>query len=72
VEVIPQVGRNFEFALTVRDNVAVGGQTASDLMTLTATDAAGPFVVFKPKQRLGYKVMNKQLLGMWLVLMRLL
>jgi hypothetical protein len=42
VEVIPQVGRNFEFALTVRDNVAVGGQTASDLMTLTATDAAGP------------------------------
>jgi hypothetical protein len=36
-----QVGRNFEFALTVRD-VAVGGQTASDLMTLTATDAAGP------------------------------
>jgi subtilisin-like proprotein convertase family protein len=44
-EVIPQVGRNFEFALTVRDNVAVGGQTASDLMTLTATGAAGPFVV---------------------------
>jgi hypothetical protein len=36
-----QVGRNFEFALTV-SNVAVGGQTASDLMTLTATDAAGP------------------------------
>jgi hypothetical protein len=45
-----QVGRNFEFALTVRDNVAVGGQTASDLMTLTATDAAGPFS-FKPKQQ---------------------
>jgi subtilisin-like proprotein convertase family protein len=44
-EVIPQIGRDFEFALTVRDNVAVGGQTASDLMTLTATNAAGPFVV---------------------------
>jgi subtilisin-like proprotein convertase family protein len=44
-EVIPQVGRNFEFALTVRDNVAVGGQTASDLMILTATETAGPFVV---------------------------
>jgi subtilisin-like proprotein convertase family protein len=44
-EVIPQIGRDFEFALTVRDNVAVGGQTASDLMTLTATDAAGPFTV---------------------------
>jgi subtilisin-like proprotein convertase family protein len=44
-EVIPQVGRNFEFALTVRDNVAYGGQTASDLMTLTAVETAGPFVV---------------------------
>jgi subtilisin-like proprotein convertase family protein len=44
-EVIPQVGRNFEFALTVRDNVAIGGQTASDLMTLTAVKTAGPFVV---------------------------
>jgi hypothetical protein len=28
-------------SFTIRDNV-VGGQTASDLMTLTATDAAGP------------------------------
>jgi subtilisin-like proprotein convertase family protein len=44
-EVIPQVGRDFEFALTVRDNVGYGGQTASDLMTLTAVETAGPFVV---------------------------
>ncbi|NNF85832.1 MAG: T9SS type A sorting domain-containing protein [Winogradskyella sp.] len=33
-EVIPQNARDFEFALTVRDNVAVYGQTNSDLMTL--------------------------------------
>jgi hypothetical protein len=44
-----QVGRNFEFALTVRD-VAVGGQTASDLMTLTATSCSWTFCSFKPKQ----------------------
>jgi subtilisin-like proprotein convertase family protein len=44
-EVIPQVQRNFEFAMTVRDNVAVGGQTASDLMTLKTVQTAGPFKV---------------------------
>ncbi|NNE32728.1 MAG: T9SS type A sorting domain-containing protein [Winogradskyella sp.] len=33
-EVIPQGARDFEFALTVRDNVAVYGQTNSDLMNL--------------------------------------
>jgi subtilisin-like proprotein convertase family protein len=44
-EVIPQVTRQFEFALTVRDNVIYGGQTADDLMTLNSTIAAGPFVV---------------------------
>jgi hypothetical protein len=46
--VIPLIQR-FEFALTVRDNVAYGGQTASDLMTLNSVLTAG-LCSFKPKQ----------------------
>jgi subtilisin-like proprotein convertase family protein len=44
-EVIPEATRNFEFALTVRDNVIYGGQTADDLMQIRAVSLAGPFVV---------------------------
>ena len=44
-EVIPKVSRSFEFALTTRDNVVYGGQTASDLMTLSTVQSAGPFTV---------------------------
>ena len=44
-EVIPQAQRDFEFALTVRDNVVYGGQTADDLMQLSTDIAAGPFVL---------------------------
>ena len=44
-EVIPQVQIDFEFALTVRDNVLYGGQTADDLMNLSTDQLAGPFVV---------------------------
>lgn len=44
-EVLPSVGRNMEFALTVRDNVAGGGQNASDLMNVTVDGNSGPFMV---------------------------
>ena len=44
-EVLPSVSRSMEFALTVRDNNAGGGQTADDLMTVTTNAAAGPFTV---------------------------
>jgi len=44
-EVLPSVNRNMEFALTVRDNNAGGGQTADALMTVTTTTTAGPFRV---------------------------
>ena len=44
-EVIPEVTRDFEFALTVRDNVLYGGQTADDLLQITSDLNAGPFVV---------------------------
>jgi subtilisin-like proprotein convertase family protein len=44
-EVIPEVTRDFEFALTVRDNVLYGGQTADDLIQITSNFSAGPFTV---------------------------
>jgi subtilisin-like proprotein convertase family protein len=44
-EVIPEVTRDFEFALTVRDNVLYGGQTADDLVQITSNLIAGPFNV---------------------------
>ncbi|WP_313804729.1 reprolysin-like metallopeptidase [Flavobacterium sp.] len=47
-EVCPSVGRNLNFSLTVRDNRAGGGQTATDLMRVTVNGTAGPFVVNAP------------------------
>ncbi|MFD1314557.1 zinc-dependent metalloprotease family protein [Namhaeicola litoreus] len=44
-EVTPSVARNLNFTLTVRDNNEEGGQSASDDMKVTISDAAGPFVV---------------------------
>jgi subtilisin-like proprotein convertase family protein len=43
-EVTPTVARTMDFSFIVRDNDVTGGQTASDLMTVTV-DNAGPFVV---------------------------
>ncbi|MFN6091906.1 MAG: reprolysin-like metallopeptidase [Bacteroidota bacterium] len=43
-EVTPSVARTMNFSFIVRDNDIQGGQTASDLMTVTV-DNAGPFVV---------------------------
>jgi subtilisin-like proprotein convertase family protein len=43
-EVTPTVARTMDFSFIVRDNDVAGGQTASDLMTVTV-DNAGPFVV---------------------------
>ncbi|NBL64683.1 T9SS type A sorting domain-containing protein [Flavobacterium sp. NST-5] len=44
-EVIPNVARTMNFALTARDNRANGGQTARQNMTVTFNAATGPFKV---------------------------
>ncbi|WP_179333955.1 fibronectin type III domain-containing protein [Winogradskyella costae] len=44
-EMLPSISRTMDFVLTVRDNNPSVGQTASDEMTVTVTDSAGPFVV---------------------------
>ncbi len=44
-EVLTSVSRVLNFALTVRDDVAGGGQTATDEVKVTVSNLAGPFVV---------------------------
>lgn len=43
-EVTPSVARTLNFSFLVRDNSAMGGQTASDLMKVTVA-SSGPFVI---------------------------
>ena len=47
-EVVPTVGREMDFALTVRDNSILGGESHTDYMHITVADAAGPFVITSP------------------------
>jgi len=47
-EVLPAVGRDMNFRLTVRDNSSAGGNTVNDDMKLTTAANAGPFKVTSP------------------------
>ncbi|NER09641.1 Por secretion system C-terminal sorting domain-containing protein [Muriicola jejuensis] len=44
-ESVSNVQREMNFALTVRDNAAEGGQVASDVLNIRVSNAAGPFTV---------------------------
>ncbi len=47
-EVLPSVGRDMEFRVTVRDNNGAAGCTAEDNMTVTTAAGIGPFLVTAP------------------------
>ncbi|MFK7981401.1 MAG: zinc-dependent metalloprotease family protein, partial [Saprospiraceae bacterium] len=47
-EVLPSVGRDMKFRLTVRDNFSGGGNTVNDEMKLTIASNAGSFKVSSP------------------------
>lgn len=47
-EVLPSVGRDMEFRITVRDNNGAAGCTEEDNVVVTAVDGIGPFVVTAP------------------------
>ena len=47
-EAVPNVARNLNFRLTVRDNKAGGANNNSDDMIVTVNGTAGPFVVNSP------------------------
>lgn len=59
-EVVPSVARTLNFALTVRDNKAGGGQTSDDLMRVTVNGTAGPFVVTAPNTAISWTVGSTQ------------
>lgn len=44
-ETVSTVGRDLNFTLTGRDNIAGGGQTKTDAMKVTVNATAGPFIV---------------------------
>ncbi|WP_456438098.1 reprolysin-like metallopeptidase [Psychroserpens sp.] len=47
-ESVPEVARDLNFRLTVRDNVAGGGTNNSDDVVVTVNGVAGPFIVNSP------------------------
>lgn len=55
-EVLPNVSRDMTFRLTVRDNNAQVGGVVWEEMKVTATDAAGPFVITYPLTEVRFKV----------------
>ncbi|MDZ7612286.1 MAG: proprotein convertase P-domain-containing protein [Flavobacteriaceae bacterium] len=44
-EVTPSIARNMNFLMTIRDNNTEAGQLATDNVTITVSDLAGPFKV---------------------------
>jgi len=59
-EAVPNVGRNLNFRLTVRDNVAGGGTNNSDDMVVTVNGSAGPFVLNSPNTNVTWNVGTTQ------------
>ncbi|WP_310556109.1 reprolysin-like metallopeptidase, partial [Flavobacterium sp.] len=54
MEFCSSVSRDLNFSLTVRDNIATGGQTASDLKKVTVSSAAGPFIMTAPNTNVSW------------------
>lgn len=59
-EVLPSIARTFNFSVTARDNVAGGGQTASDLMVVNVNGTAGPFLVTSPNTNVSWAGASNQ------------
>lgn len=59
-EILPTVSRVMNFALTVRDNVAGGGQAATDEMKVTVSNVSGPFSVTSQNEVVTYEAGSNQ------------
>ena len=62
-EVLPGLSRVMNFALTVRDNVAGGAQTATDEMKVTVSDLAGPFAITSQNSFVSYVAGSNQIVN---------
>ncbi len=59
-ETVSDVERDMNFALTVRDNSAGGGQVSSELLTVSVVNAAGPFVLLSQAENEIYEAGSVQ------------
>lgn len=59
-EVISNVGREYNFAFTVRDNNINGGESVTDFMKVTASNTAGPFVITAPNAAVNWTAASNQ------------
>lgn len=59
-EVISNVGREYNFAFTVRDNNINGGESRTDFMKVTVAGTAGPFVVTAPNTNVTWQAASNQ------------
>ncbi|WP_179344692.1 immunoglobulin-like domain-containing protein [Winogradskyella ursingii] len=59
-EAVPNVSRNLNFRLTVRDNQAGGGTNNSDDMIVAVTASAGPFVLNSPNTNVSWNAGSTQ------------
>ncbi|MCF6132413.1 reprolysin-like metallopeptidase [Flavobacterium wongokense] len=59
-EVISNVGRDYNFAFTVRDNNINGGESVTDFMKVTVSNVAGPFVITAPNSAVNWTVASNQ------------
>lgn len=60
VEALSSVARTLNFALTVRDNAGLEGQTDTDAMVVTVNGTAGPFTVSAPNTAVTWQAGTNQ------------
>lgn len=60
VEALSSVARVLNFALTVRDNAGLEGQTDTDAMIVTVNGTAGPFAVSAPNTAVTWQAATNQ------------
>ncbi len=59
-EVISTVGREYNFAFTVRDNNINGGESVTDFMKVMVSNTAGPFIITAPNAPVNWVAASNQ------------
>ena len=60
-EVVSNVGREYNFAFTVRDNSISGGESATDYVKITVAGASDPFVITAPNTNVNWPAASNQI-----------
>lgn len=62
-EVISNVGREYNFAFTVRDNNINGGESVTDFMKVSVSDTSGPFIITAPNTAVNWVAASNQVVS---------